>query len=176
MWEAARPLSDFANVGVDLYVDTNSNRIYSRISDPNFWAVTEEIPNTFTGVLTKAFKKVMYKSEAVQLVTTISGAKEILIATVVGKAEMSDQLETSFQLELIKDRFLVNKTLFKGAVPAGLVQKSGNQFVIAMGKLPGVDVSDLKKGVTLKIKFTANRAFSESLSTQQVYSTKFEVK
>lgn len=66
------------------------------------------------------------------------------------------------------------RTRYDGAVPANLVTRDGNRFVIALGQLP-ISARDLAPGVRIDVKLTATRSFAER-SAEQTLEKRGEIR
>jgi hypothetical protein len=170
-WAVDRPLARFADARVSLEASKSAGRVYfSAPSD--LW--TEETETIEGDVLHTTFHKALYQNEAEQLRVVFDGREAALTATVFDDAGVSDFLQTSFDIHLEKDQAFANKKLYVGTMPADLITRNGQSHVLALGKLPGVEAKDIKKGQKIIFRMTVTRRLN-SQATSKYFDLKHQI-
>lgn len=176
-WQSGRSPQDFAASPVSVELD--NNRQVRATFPPEVWA--DGTTTQANGVTTFTVTNVIRQAEATQLnAATLSGSGAALQLVVIDLAGQSNLVSTQFRVKLRtsdsggdRGRPLL-RTRYDGAVPANLVTRDGNRFVIALGQLP-ISARDLAPGVRIDVELTATRSFAER-SAEQTLEKRGEIR
>jgi hypothetical protein len=170
-WEMTRPVTDFADVTVSATLNASGTDVDLSLPESIWYRFEEDrqAPDTlFT------FKHMLRANEVNRLAVELSGTASNLVATVTDSTDSSDVLATSFDAEFGIPGFFGGTTLFKGKVPADLIERNGRIFKIAISKLPGLKTEKMKPGTKLDLYLTANRAL-DSFHQEVSLRTRFRL-
>ena len=86
--------------------------------------------------------------------------------------DSSWQIRATFAPEGTSDRggdrgLLPLRTRYDGTLPANLISRDGNRFVLALGQLP-ISACDLVPGVRIEVELTATRSFAGRSAKQKL--------
>ncbi|NJL84974.1 MAG: hypothetical protein HC886_01740 [Leptolyngbyaceae cyanobacterium SM1_1_3] len=161
-WSAARSLSDLATVEVMLQLQDNGQ------VQPNFsealWVIGAS--SHTDDLTTYGVTDAMRASEATQLALgSVSGRSNQFQVAVLDLGGQTDQLSTQFHLTYstaAADRGDGPRTRYisryEDFVPADLVTRSQNRFVLNLGRLP-ISGNHLRSGTSAKFELKAVRTF-----------------
>lgn len=118
---------------------------------------------------------VILRKEATQLKRAdFSGSGSELSFALIDSAGKSDLIATQFRIKYKTsnsgDRFRADydyRTRFEGNIPAELVSRSNNRFVVNIGKLP-IEPQYLKTGLPVEIELVATRSFAGRSAEQKI--------
>jgi hypothetical protein len=164
-WTAARPIDDFVNA--TFYLKADDNGVNTWI-DRNLWLYSnvERTGNAFKETVTRA----MWADESTKLRFSFTGAERTFTAVLDDDAHVSDTMNTTFDISLVKyRRFMWNKTLYEGKVPANLVTVTKDQVTVRLGDLPDLDPTDLEVGNYFYLTMRVNRAFGQDYGASQEF-------
>jgi hypothetical protein len=89
----------------------------------------------------------------------------------VDLAQKSDLIDTQFQLKYRstdkdsgRERY---RTRYEGEIPAELVRRDRNRFILELGKLP-IDSRFLQSGISVEIELTLTRSFGGRSAQQDI--------
>jgi hypothetical protein len=171
VWNAARPITDFTGQTVTMTLD-NDKQV--KVSFPEeVWV--DGTTSQQGGKTQFLVSNVILKSEATKLTRAdFSGSGSELNFSVVDLAGKSDLISTQFRIKYSAansgDRFDRNsdyRTRYEGNIPAELVSRSNNRFVLNIGKLP-IDSQFLRSGVPVEIELVATRSFAGNSTKQKI--------
>jgi hypothetical protein len=171
VWNATRPISDFAGEQVKVSLEDDKK---VKVSFPEeVWVdgTTSQQGGTTQFVATN----VILKKEATQLKRAdFSGSGTDLNFAVIDAAGKSELIATQFRIKYkvseSGDRFRERfdyRTRYEGDIPAELVTRSNNRFVLNLGKLP-IAPQYLKSGLPVEIELVATRSFAGRSTEQKI--------
>jgi len=171
IWNAQRPLSDFSGEMVTIRLEDDQQ---VRVSFPEDVWVDGTISQQ-GGKTQLIAANVILKEEATQLKRAdFSGSGAELIFALIDQARKSELISTQFRIKYntsrISDRFESNFdyiTRYEGTIPAELVSRDKNRFVLNLGKLP-IDSQYLRPGVAVEIELVAIRSFAGHSTEQEI--------
>lgn len=172
-WTARRQPGEFLNAAIYLQATQNGVESYG---SRGFWYDSSLQQNG--DVYHETVLRAMNGDEAVKLDLQFEGKERALVANITDLANVSDMLKTGFtNVTFKKVRPIVwDKTLFEGTIPSSHIIENNGSFVIRLGELPGVDISDLEGGNKITLKMDVSRVFSKDYSTFQRFDSKHEIK
>ncbi len=154
-WEARRPLSEFGQVNIQLVASTDTNRVNVYVPGEVWFSAREEMVQ---GMPRMTFEKVLLAKEATQLVMRPYGDGTNFSIDIDDLADVSDLVNTHFDIDIERDGLFGNPTLFKGPMPVNYIDFKGAKFTLRIGQIPGIDLDYLKKGKKLEIRVKAQRS------------------
>ena len=171
VWNATRPITDFAGEQVKVSLEDDKQ---VKVSFPEeVWVdgTTSQQGGTTQFVATN----VILKKEATQLKRAdFSGSGTDLNFAVIDAAGKSELITTQFRIKYkvseSGDRFRERfdyRTRYEGDIPAELVTRSNNRFVLNLGKLP-IAPQYLKSGLPVEIELVATRSFAGRSAEQKI--------
>lgn len=184
-WNAKASIAEYSSQTAQLSLQNNGT-IDVAFADPQLWSVVQqsEAPanpinkpsdNPTTAVTTTvAINSIIHQREVTQLTPGITDKRDrAFTLNIIDTAGKSDLLETTFIVRVRSigsngrwGGFSTSTTHYEGAVPANLVTRDYNRFVLNLGALP-VNAEVFKAGAELEIEITAQR----SLGTRSIKKT-----
>ncbi|AFZ17422.1 hypothetical protein [Allocoleopsis franciscana] len=171
VWNATRPITDFAREQVKVSLEDDKQ---VKVSFPEeVWV--DGTTSQQGGTTQFIASNVILKKEATQLKRAdFSGSGTDLNFAVIDAAGKSDLITTQFRIKYkvsesgdrFRDRFDY-RTRYEGDIPAELVTRSNNRFVINIGKLP-ISPQYLKSGLPVEIELVATRSFAGRSAEQKI--------
>jgi hypothetical protein len=171
VWNADRPITDFAGQKVTISLEDDKQ---VKVAFPkDVWV--DGTTSQQGGKTQFVASNVILKEEATKLKRAdFSGSGSELNFAVVDLAGKSDLISTQFRIKYgaanSSDRFDRNldyRTRYEGNIPAELVSRSNNRFVLNIGKLP-IDSQFLRSGVPVEIELVATRSFAGHSTEQKI--------
>jgi hypothetical protein len=170
VWKAARPLTDFADKTVTVSLEDDKQ---VKVSFPDDVWVDGAIAQQ-GGTTQFVAANVILKKEATQLKRAdFSGSGSDLNFVVIDAAGKSDLIATQFRIKYKTsslgsfDRNEDYRTRYEGTIPAELVSRSNNRFVVNIGKLP-IEPQYLRSGLPVEIELVAIRSFAGRSAEQKI--------
>ncbi|RMG08858.1 MAG: hypothetical protein D6728_13655 [Cyanobacteria bacterium J055] len=166
-WQADRPLTDFTG---DATIEMqNDGRIEIEFPE-DVWVEGRTQQDTDRTLFT--VENAIAKREATQLqVAEFSGNGTDLQLALVDLAQKSDLIDTKVQIEYRstdrdsgRERY---RTRYEGEIPAELLHRNYNRFVMDLGKLP-IDSRFLQPGISVEIELTLTRSFGGRSAQQEI--------
>lgn len=171
VWNAARPITDFSGQKVTISLEDNQQ---VKLTFPeDVWV--DGTTSQQAGKTQFVASNVILKNEATKLTwADFSGNGSNLEFAVVDLAGKSNLITTQFRIKYKaareSDRFgrdFDYRTKYEGNIPAELVSRSNNRFVLNIGKLP-IDSEFLRSGVPVEIELVATRFFAGRSAEQKI--------
>lgn len=184
-WNAKANASEYAGQTATLSLQ-NTGAIDVAFADPQLWTVVQqsdapanpsntprEKPTTAVTSIV-AINSIIHQREVTQLTSGITDKRDrAFTLNIIDTAGKSDLLETTFSVRVRSigsngrwGGFSNSTTQYEGVVPANLVTRDYNRFVLNLGALP-VDADVFKTGAELEVEITATR----SLGTRSTRKT-----
>ena len=171
VWNAARPITDFADEQVTISLQNDKQVKVSFPKDVWVDGTTSQQDGKTQFVATN----VILKDEATQLKRAdFSGSGSDLDFVLIDSAGKSDLISTQFRIKYRtargSDRYFRDnnyRTRYEGNIPAELVSRNNNRFVLNIGKLP-IDSEFLQSGVPVEIELVATRSFAGNSTEQEI--------
>ncbi|ELS01929.1 hypothetical protein Xen7305DRAFT_00016360 [Xenococcus sp. PCC 7305] len=173
VWDAAQPVSDFANQRVTLALAGEDD--VSITFSEDLWIETNELKRdqitevfVFNAILEKDARQL--KSEG------FSGVRDNLTLELVDRANRSDIINTSFSLKYRVSkstddarfrRVTDYRTKYEGEIPASAIVQDRDRFSLNLGQLP-IPAQDLEAGTAVELQLTANRSFGGNSTVQKI--------
>lgn len=178
VWDAPRSATAFATDTATMTIQ-DSGAIAFQFS-PDLWLAGEiQVADALT---TYRVTQAVRASEATQLSWgTLNGQGLQLTIAVLDLAAVSDYVDTQFQIRLRtadgdpnRDRRVRYITRYEGPVAENLVSRNHNRFEVALGRIPGVSGSDIRRGNYAEIELTMVRSLGGN-STSHTLSWRGEL-
>lgn len=171
VWNATRPITDFAGEQVSVSLEDDKQVTVSFPEEVWVDGTTSQQGGTTQFVASN----VILKKEATQLKRAdFSGSGTDLSFAVIDEAGQSNLISTQFRIKYKAsesgDRFRERfdyRTRYEGDIPADLVTRSNNRFVLNLGKLP-IAPQYLKSGLPVEIELVATRSFAGRSAEQKI--------
>lgn len=170
-WNATRPITDFIDQTATITLDEDKQ---VKISFPeDVWV--DGTTSQQDGKTQFVASNVILKNEVTQLTRAdFAGSGSELIFALIDKAGKSDLIATQFRIKYRTsasgdrfDRTLDYITRYEGIIPAELVSRDRNRFVLNIGKLP-IQSQFLRAGLPVEIELVATRSFAERSAEQKI--------
>ncbi len=169
VWQAARPQTDFARLSSTLSL-TETGTVELQFPE-GYWVAGQS--DRAGDLTTFTVTGVVRAEDATRLAWgSRSGYGKNLTAAVIDTARESAYLTTQFfvtyrtaERAAAGDRRPRFNTQFEGEVPANLVTRDGDRFVLALGKLPISD-RDLQQGTPTQIELRVVRSLGSNSAEQ----------
>ncbi len=164
IWNADRPLADFA--GLNVYVTLDQSGALTVRFPSDLWLDYEVMENAGTTeiIVNNAFKSLEVKNLEL---TSISGVGTDLIAVVTDHSAISHLINTSFDIKYFVKGYIYYNSKFIGPVTPELIDVTAEALTIRVGQLP-IKAKYLKKGKKIRIRLITKRRFNG-------YETELEV-
>ena len=179
-WNAKANVADYSGQTARLSLQ-NNGAIDVAFDDSQLWTVVQQSeapakpsdkPNDKPTTLV-AINSIIHQREVTQLTPGITDKRDrAFTLNIIDTAGKSDLLETTFNVRVRSigsngrwGGFSNSTTQYEGAVPANLVTRDYNRFVLNLGGLP-VESDVFKAGAELEVEITATRSLG-SRSTQK---------
>ncbi|MBW4562445.1 MAG: collagen-like protein [Mojavia pulchra JT2-VF2] len=168
IWRDKQPLTSFANQAATL--NLNDSKQVEITFPEDLWidgsSKTEANLTTFT------VNNAIAKKDATRLaVAEFAGAEQNLNLKIVDLAAKSNIIQTQFRVKFRAQDNLSGlsdyQTVYEGEIPAELVKRDYNRFILALGKLP-IRVTALNPGVNVDIEVVATRSLSGRSAKQSI--------
>ncbi|MEW6496052.1 MAG: collagen-like protein [Cyanobacteriota bacterium] len=171
IWNASRPITDFTGERVAVSFEENKQVKISFPEDVWVEGTTSQQGDTTQFIASNA----ILKKEVTQLKRAdFSGSGTDLIFAVIDAAGKSDLISTQFRIKYKTsesgDAFRRNydyRTRYEGNMPAELVTRNNNRFVLNIGKLP-IQSQYLRSGLPVEIELVATRSFAGRSAEQKI--------
>jgi hypothetical protein len=171
VWNAGRPITDFA--GESATISLLPDKQVSVSFPEDVW-----VDGTLSGQGDTAqyvASNVILRKEATQLKRAdFSGSGTDLSYALIDEAGKSNLISTQFRIKYKTsesgDRFRERydyRTRYEGSIPAELVTRTNNRFVLNIGKLP-IEPQYLKSGLPVEIEVVATRSFAGNSAEQKI--------
>jgi hypothetical protein len=171
VWNAKRSLTDFSGETVTISLEDDKQ---VKVSFPEEVWVDGTLSQQ-GGTSQFVATNVILKKEATQLKRAdFSGSGSNLSFAVIDAAGKSDLISTQFRIKYktssSNDRFRGDyeyRTRYEGNIPAELVTRNNNRFVVNIGKLP-IESRYLSSGLPVEIELIATRSFAGRSAEQKI--------
>jgi hypothetical protein len=171
VWNAARPITDFTGQMVTVSLLPDKQVAVAFPDDVWVDGTLSQQGDTAQYVASN----VILRKEATQLKRAdFSGSGTDLSFAVIDEAGKSNLISTQFRIKYKTsssgDRFRDNydyRTRYEGNIPAELVTRNNNRFVLNIGKLP-IDAQYLRTGLPVEIELVATRSFAGNSAEQKI--------
>ncbi|UKO98711.1 collagen-like protein [Nostoc sp. UHCC 0870] len=168
VWRERQPITSFGNQAVK--VSLNDSKQVEVNFPEDVWV---EGSSSSEADLTKfTINHAILKKDVARLaVSEFADAGENLNLKIVDLAAKSDVIETQFRVKFrVKDNisgFLDYQTQYEGDIPAELITRDYNRFILALGKLK-IGRENLRPGVNVDIEVVATRSLGERSVKQTI--------
>lgn len=171
VWNAGRPITDFA--GETATVSLLADKQVAVAFPDDVWV---EGKLSQQGDTTQyVASNVILRKEATQLKRAdFSGSGSDLSFALIDEAGKSNLISTQFRIKYKTsesgDRFRERydyRTRYEGTIPAELITRTNNRFVLNVGKLP-IEPQYLKSGLPVEIEVVATRSFAGNSAEQKI--------
>ncbi|MBW4645748.1 MAG: collagen-like protein [Goleter apudmare HA4340-LM2] len=168
VWQEKQAIASFANQTATLSLDDNKQVAITFPED--LWIAgsskTESDLTTFT------VNHAIPKKDVTRLaVAEFLGAEQDLTLKIVDLAAKSDAIQSQFRVKMrSRDNsagFSDYQTVYDGDIPAELVTRDYNRFILALGKLK-IPTAALRPGVNVDIEVVATRSLGERSAKQSI--------
>lgn len=171
VWNAKRSLTDFSGETVTISLEDDKQ---VKVAFPEEVWVDGTLSQQ-GGTSQFVATNVILKKEATQLKRAdFSGSSSNLSFAVIDAAGKSDLISTQFRIKYktssSNDRFRGDyeyRTRYEGNIPAELVTRNNNRFVVNIGKLP-IESRYLSSGLPVEIELVATRSFAGRSAEQKI--------
>ncbi|WP_414576129.1 collagen-like protein [Anabaena sp. CCY 9402-a] len=168
VWRERQPIASFGNQAVTVSLN-DSKQVEVNFPD-DVWV---EGSSSNEADLTKfTVNHAILKKDVTRLaVSEFADAGENLNLKIVDLAAKSDVIETQFRVKFrVKDNnsgFFDYQTQYEGDIPAELITRDYNRFILALGKLK-INRENLRPGVNVDIEVVATRSLGERSAKQTI--------
>ncbi|OUL36758.1 hypothetical protein BV372_06090 [Nostoc sp. T09] len=168
VWQERQPITSFGNQVAKL--NLNDNKEVEITFPEDLWI--EGGSKTEANLTTFTVNNAIPKKDVTRLaVAEFAGAEQNLNLKIVDLAAKSQAIQTQFRIKFrAQDNSsgLSNyRTVYEGDIPAELVTRDYNRFIIALGKLP-VPPTALNPGVKVDIEVVATRSLGGRSAKQNI--------
>jgi hypothetical protein len=171
VWNAGRPITDFTGQMVTVSLLPDKQVAVAFPEDVWVDGTLSQQGDTAQYVASN----IILRKEATQLKRAdFSGSGTDLSFAVIDEAGKSDLISTQFRIKYkvseSGDRFRERfdyRTRYEGNIPAELVTRTNNRFVLNIGKLP-IAPQYLKSGLPVEIELEATRSFAGNSAEQKI--------
>ncbi|BAY24151.1 hypothetical protein NIES2100_39440 [Calothrix sp. NIES-2100] len=168
VWQDRQPITSFA--GQVATLNLNDNKQVEITFGEDLWV--DGTSKTEANLTTLTVNNAIAKKDVTRLaVSEFAGAEQNLNLKIVDLAAKSHALQTQFR---VKFRAQDNssglsdfRTVYEGDIPAELVTRDYNRFILALGKLP-IPATALSPGVNVDIEVVATRSLGGRSAKQSI--------
>ncbi len=161
-WNASEPISGYSNQPVQVTLG-DSGAIGFEFTNPQLWTVIQQSEKSDKTQI--AIRQIVREQEVTQLTPGITNKSDRSFSlNVIDTAAKSDVLNTQFSVRVRsvsstgRSGFGAGATtVYEGVVPANLVTRDYNRFILNLGGLP-IDSDVFKVGADLEVEITATRS------------------
>ncbi len=161
-WNASENMSDYLSQSARVTLG-DSGAIGFEFMNPQLWTVIQQSEKS--GKTQVAIRQIVREQDVTQLTPGITNKSDRSFSlNVIDTAAKSDVLNTQFSVRIKavsntgRSGFGAGATtVYEGAVPANLVTRDYNRFILNLGALP-IDADVFKVGADLEVEITATRS------------------
>ncbi|MEM9008018.1 MAG: collagen-like protein [Cyanobacteria bacterium P01_F01_bin.86] len=169
LWEAPRLPTDFSTTSTTAVIDDTGNVQFEFPESVWLTGNQDQVDGLTTYTITGAVRA----NEATHLATgQMDGQGSELTLAVIDLARESDYLTTQFELlyrtaagNPHDDRRLRYQTRYEGEIPASLVTRDNNRFVLSLGELP-IESRYLRTGIHVRAELRITRSLGNNSATK----------
>ncbi len=177
-WNAKSNLQEYSSQYATINLQ-NSGAIAVEFDDKQLWTIVEQSEvnskPTEKPITQVTIKSMIHQREVTQLTPGLSDKRNRdFTLNLIDTAGKSDLLDTQFSVRVRSmgqggrlGSFGPGTTEYEGVIPANLVMRDYNRFVLNLGGLP-IDAEVFRSGVELDVEITATRSLGTRSAQQKI--------